>query len=41
MIPKETAQKILDAAKLVEIIADFSTLKKSGSSFSTKCPSVK
>lgn len=38
MIPKETIDKIMDAARVEEVIADFVTLKKRGSNYIGLCP---
>lgn len=38
MIPKETVDKILDSSKIEEVIGDFVTLKRRGSSFVACCP---
>lgn len=38
MIPKETADKILDAAKVEEVIGDFVTLKRQGANYLACCP---
>ena len=40
MIPKETIEKIFDAADIVDVIGDFVNLKKSGSSFKGNSPFV-
>ena len=38
MIPKETVDQILDTARIDEVIGDFVTLKRRGSSFVACCP---
>ena len=38
MIPKETVDQILDTARIEEVIGDFVTLKRRGSSFVACCP---
>lgn len=38
MIPKETVDKILDTARIEEVIGDFVTLKRRGSSYVACCP---
>lgn len=38
MIPQETVQKILDTARVEEVIGDFVTLKRRGSDFWACCP---
>ncbi len=38
MIPKETIEKIFDAADIVEVINDFVNLKKSGSNYKGNSP---
>ncbi len=38
MIPKETVDKILDAARIEEVIGDFVSLKRRGASFVACCP---
>ena len=38
MIPKETVDTILDTARIEEVIGDFVTLKRRGSSFVACCP---
>ena len=38
MIPKETADQILDTARIEEVVGDFVTLKRRGSSFVACCP---
>lgn len=38
MIPKETADLILDTARIEEVIGDFVTLKRRGSSYVACCP---
>ncbi len=40
MIPKETIEKIFDAADIVDVIGDFVNLKKSGSNFKGRSPFV-
>jgi len=40
MIPKETVEQIFDAADIIEVIGDFVTLKKSGSSYKGLSPFV-
>ena len=38
MIPKETVDQILDTARIEEVVGDFVTLKRRGSSFVACCP---
>lgn len=38
MIPKDTVDRILDAARVEEVIGDFITLKRAGSSYKACCP---
>ncbi len=38
MIPRETVTKILDAARIDEVVSDFVTLKKRGADFVACCP---
>ena len=38
MIPKETVDLILDSARIEEVIGDFVTLKRRGSSYTACCP---
>ena len=38
MIPQETVQKILDTAKIEEVIGDFVTLKRRGAEYWACCP---
>ena len=38
MIPRETVERIIDAARIEEVVGDFVTLKKSGSSYQACCP---
>ena len=38
MIPKETVDQILDTARIEEVIGDFVTLKRRGSSYVACCP---
>lgn len=38
MIPSETVDRILDAARIEEVVGDFVTLKKSGSGYTACCP---
>jgi len=38
MIPKETIEKILQAAKIEEVATDFYTFNKTGQSLYTECP---
>ena len=38
MIPKETVDQILDSARIEEVIGDFVTLKRRGSSYVACCP---
>ncbi len=40
MIPRETVEQIFDAADIIEVIGDFVTLKKSGSSYKGLSPFV-
>lgn len=38
MIPQETVQKILDTAKVEEVIGDFVTLRRRGAEYWARCP---
>jgi len=38
MIPQETVQQILDTAQIVDVVSDFVSLKKRGSSYVACCP---
>ncbi len=38
MIPKETVDQIVDAAKIEEVVGDFVSLKRKGGSFWACCP---
>ncbi|MCR5003836.1 MAG: DNA primase [Bacteroidales bacterium] len=38
MIPKETVDRIIDAARIEEVVGDFVTLKRAGSSLKACCP---
>ena len=38
MIPKETVDLILDTARVEEVVGDFVTLKRRGSSYVACCP---
>ncbi len=38
MIPRETVEKIIDAAKIEEVVGSFIQLKRSGASFKACCP---
>ena len=38
MIPRETVQKILDTARVEEVIGDFVTLRKRGADLWACCP---
>ena len=38
MIPQDTVAKILDAARIEDVIGDFVTLKRSGANFMACCP---
>lgn len=38
MIPRETVDKILDAAQIVDVVADFVPLKKRGVNYTACCP---
>ena len=38
MIPKETVDQILDTARIEEVVGDFVTLKRRGSSYVACCP---
>ena len=38
MIPQETVNQILDAARIDEVVSDFVTLKRRGASFVACCP---
>ncbi len=38
MIPRETVDKILDAAQIVDVVADFVPLKKRGANYTACCP---
>lgn len=38
MIERDTVQKILDAADIVDVVSDFVSLKRSGSNFKGLCP---
>jgi len=38
MIPRETVERILDAAKIEEVVGDFVTLKRRGSNYIACCP---
>ncbi|MBR5743856.1 MAG: DNA primase, partial [Muribaculaceae bacterium] len=37
-LDRETIQKVIDTADIVEVVSDFVTLKRSGSSFIGLCP---
>ena len=38
MIPKETVDRILDAARIVDVVGDFVSLKRRGANFTACCP---
>ena len=38
MIPNETVNKILDTARIEEVVGDFVTLKRSGANYQACCP---
>ncbi|MGZ4089678.1 MAG: CHC2 zinc finger domain-containing protein, partial [Bacteroidia bacterium] len=38
MIPKETVDKIIDAARVEEVVGEFITLKKRGANYLGLCP---
>ena len=38
MIPKETVDRILDAAQIVDVVGDFVSLKRRGANFIACCP---
>lgn len=38
MIPDETKKKILEAARIFDVVGDFAELRKSGVSYTTACP---
>lgn len=38
MIPQETIDKILDRADILEVVEEYCTLKKRGTTYVTCCP---
>ena len=38
MIPYDTVEKILDAARIEDVVGDFVTLKKRGANYTACCP---
>ena len=38
MIPSDIVDKIIDAARIEEVVGDFVTLKKRGSNYQACCP---
>ena len=38
MIPKETVDRILDTAQIVDVVGDFVTLKRRGANYTACCP---
>ena len=38
MIPQETVRKILDTAQIVDVVSDFVSLKRQGSTYAACCP---
>ena len=38
MIPQETVDRILDLAQIEDVVGDFVTLKRAGSTYKACCP---